>query len=118
MISRYENPFGPFRAPEGKTVKLNDWPTIVKPVYSSKKEYEQLLNGHIDEMSSMQDMLYASNRYSLLLIFQAMDAAGKDGAIKHVMSGVNPQGCEVYSFKHPSAEELAHDFLWRARSLA
>jgi PPK2 family polyphosphate:nucleotide phosphotransferase len=104
----------PFRVQEGKTVKLDDWPTIVKPVYSSKKEYEALLNQHVAELRSQQDLLYASNSYALLVIFQAMDAAGKDGAIKYVMSGVNPQGCKVYSFKHPSAEELAHDFLWRS----
>ena len=64
-------------------------------------------------LSALQELLYASNRYAILLIFQAMDAAGKDGAIKHVMSGVNPQGCQVFSFKHPSADELQHDFLWR-----
>ncbi|MGD1095530.1 MAG: ADP-polyphosphate phosphotransferase [Bryobacteraceae bacterium] len=105
---------GPFRVHAGKTVKLNHWPTAVKPVYTSEKEYESLLQQHIDEMSALQDLLYASNRYALLLIFQALDAAGKDGAIKHVMSGVNPQGCQVYSFKHPSGEELEHDFLWRS----
>jgi PPK2 family polyphosphate:nucleotide phosphotransferase len=105
---------GPFLVREGKTVKLNHWPTIVKPVYASHAEYELLLEEHIEELRARQDVLYASNRYSLLLIFQAMDAAGKDGAIKHVMSGLNPQGCEVYSFKHPSAEELEHDFLWRS----
>ena len=68
---------------------------------------------HVEELSSLQNLHYASNRYALLLIFQGMDAAGKDGAIRHVMSGVNPQGCEVFSFKQPSAEELEHDFLWR-----
>ena len=67
----------------------------------------------VEELSSLQRLHYASNRYALLLIFQAMDAAGKDGAIRHVMSGVNPQGCQVFSFKQPSAEELEHDFLWR-----
>ena len=72
----------------------------------------------MEELSSLQRLHYASNRYALLLIFQAMDAAGKDGAIRHVMSGVNPQGCQVFSFKHPSATELEHDFLWRTtRSL-
>src|SRR5579872_3780972 len=69
---------------------------------------------HIEKLSARQSLLYASNRYALLLIFQAMDAAGKDSAIKHVMSGVNPQGCQVFSFKHPSAEDLDHDFLWNA----
>jgi polyphosphate kinase 2 (PPK2 family) len=72
-----------------------------------------MLGEHRKELSALQSLLYAYNRYSVLLIFQAMDAAGKDGAIKHVMSGVNPQGCQVFSFKQPSAEELAHDFLWR-----
>jgi len=107
-----------FRARPGKTVKLEDWPTEVKPVYEDKEEYQALLLEQIAELSKLQDRLYADNRYSLLLIFQAMDAAGKDSAIKHLMSGVNPQGCQVFSFKHPSAEELDHDFLWRTtRSL-
>ncbi len=97
----------------GKKVKLDKWPTIVKPVYKSKDEYKQLLCEHIEELSSLQNLLYAYNKYSVLLIFQSMDAAGKDSSIKHVMSGVNPQGCQVFSFKHPSAEELEHDFLWR-----
>ena len=103
-----------FRVPAGKKVDLDKWPTKVKPVYDSKEEYESLLREHVDRLSAQQSLLYASNRYALLLIFQAMDAAGKDSAIKHVMSGVNPQGCQVFSFKHPSTEELAHDFLWNA----
>lgn len=103
-----------YRVKPGKTVDLKDWPTVVKPVYGSKDEYEELLRGHTDKLSDLQTMLYAANRYALLLIFQAMDAAGKDGVIKHVMSGVNPQGCQVFSFKHPSTEELEHDFLWNA----
>ena len=86
---------------------------MVKPFCTSKKRYHKLLGEHVEELSALQRLLYASNGYSVLLIFQAMDAAGKDGAISHVLSGVNPQGCEVYSFKHPSAEELEHDFLWR-----
>jgi PPK2 family polyphosphate:nucleotide phosphotransferase len=102
-----------FRVREGEKVNLKKWPTEVSPVYKSKEQYQQLLQGHIQQLSEMQDLLYASGHYALLLIFQAMDAAGKDGAIKHVMSGVNPQGCQVFSFKHPSAEELGHDFLWR-----
>lgn len=102
-----------FLVREGKKVKLTKWPTIVKPVYKSKEQYKQLLREHIEELSLLQNLLYASNRYSVLLIFQSMDAAGKDGSIKHVMSGVNPQGCQVFSFKHPSTEELEHDFLWR-----
>jgi PPK2 family polyphosphate:nucleotide phosphotransferase len=102
-----------FRVQPGAKVKLRKWPTKVKPFCKSKKRYQKLLGEHVEELSSLQRLLYASNGYSVLLIFQAMDAAGKDGAISHVLSGVNPQGCEVYSFKHPSAEELEHDFLWR-----
>ncbi len=102
-----------FRIREGKKVHLEKWPTRVKPFYESKEHYQRLLTEQIEALSARQDLLYAFNRYSVLLIFQAMDAAGKDGAIKHVMSGVNPQGCQVFSFKHPSAEELEHDFLWR-----
>ena len=102
-----------FRVPEGEHVDLNKWPTKVAPVYGSKEQYKKLLEDHVAHLSAQQHLLYASNRYALLLIFQAMDAAGKDGAISHVMSGVNPQGCQVFSFKHPSANELQHDFLWR-----
>ncbi len=102
-----------FRVRPGEKVKLNAWPTIVKPFCKSKKRYQKLLAEHVEELSSLQRLHYASDRYALLLIFQAMDAAGKDGAIRHVMSGVNPQGCQVFSFKQPSAEELEHDFLWR-----
>ena len=87
--------------------------TETKPLYKSKSHYRKMLAKQIEQLSALQNLLYAHDRYSLLLIFQAMDAAGKDSAIMHVMSGVNPQGCEVYSFKHPSAEELDHDFLWR-----
>lgn len=102
-----------FRVQEGDEVNLQKWPTRVKPVYKSKKHYQGLLEKHIAHLSSQQQLLYASNRYAVLLIFQAMDAAGKDGVIKHVMSGINPQGCQVFSFKHPSPKELQHDFLWR-----
>jgi PPK2 family polyphosphate:nucleotide phosphotransferase len=102
-----------FRVRPGEKVQLSEWPTIVKPFCKSQKEYQQLLGEHVEELSSLQHLHYASNRYALLLIFQGMDAAGKDGAIRHVMSGVNPQGCQVFSFKQPSAEELEHDFLWR-----
>ncbi|HXJ21009.1 MAG TPA: ADP-polyphosphate phosphotransferase [Polyangia bacterium] len=102
-----------FRVREGQPVKLHRWPTEVKPVYRSKKHYRRLLAEHVEQLSTLQRLLYASNRFALLVIFQAMDAAGKDGAIGHVMSGVNPQGCQVFSFKHPSAQELEHDFLWR-----
>jgi PPK2 family polyphosphate:nucleotide phosphotransferase len=94
-------------------VKLKEWPTRVKPVCKSNKKYQKLLEAHIEELSLLQNLHYASNKSALLLIFQGMDAAGKDGVIRHVMSGVNPQGCEVFSFKQPSAEELEHDFLWR-----
>jgi PPK2 family polyphosphate:nucleotide phosphotransferase len=104
---------GEFRVHEDATVDLADWPTNVDPVYKSKKQYKALLQKHVDRLSEAQRLHYASNRHALLLIFQAMDAAGKDGAIRHVMSGVNPQGCQVFSFKHPSAAELEHDFLWR-----
>ena len=102
-----------FRVREGDEVNLEKWPTKVDPVYESKEQYEQLLEEHVAQLSSMQQLHYASNRHAVLLIFQAMDAAGKDGAIRHVMSGVNPQGCQVFSFKHPSDAELEHDFLWR-----
>ena len=98
---------------EGHEVDLKKWPTKVDPVYKSKEQYKSLLEEHVAQLSSQQQLLYASNRHAVLLIFQAMDAAGKDGAIQHVMSGVNPQGCQVFSFKHPSATELEHDFLWR-----
>jgi PPK2 family polyphosphate:nucleotide phosphotransferase len=102
-----------FRVRPGEEVKLREWPTIVKPFCRSKKRYHKMLEEHVEELSSLQRLHYASSRYALLLVFQGMDAAGKDGAIRHVMSGVNPQGCEVFSFKQPSAEELKHDFLWR-----
>ena len=102
-----------FRVPEGKRVDLKKWPTKVTPFYDSKEHYRLLLADHVDRLAQRQDMLYAHDRYALLLIFQAMDAAGKDSVIKHVMSGINPQGCQVFSFKHPSATELDHDFLWR-----
>ncbi len=103
-----------FRVPEGKKVRLDKWPTVVKPVYKSKTGYAALLAEHVAQLSALQQLLYAADSHAVLLIFQAMDAAGKDGAIKHVMSGVNPQGCQVFSFKHPSALELQHDFLWRS----
>lgn len=102
-----------YRVHEDQKVKLSEWPTDSPPIYGSKKHYQELLAAHVEQLSALQQLLYASNEHSVLLIFQAMDAAGKDGAIKHVMSGVNPQGCQVFSFKHPSATELDHDFLWR-----
>ena len=98
----------------GKKVKTqqmaDDRESLLQVEESSIKE---LLAAHVEKLSELQHLHYASNRYALLLIFQGMDAAGKDGAIRHVMSGVNPQGCQVFSFKQPSAEELEHDFLWR-----
>ena len=103
-----------FRVNPGSEFKLSDRPTDVKPICKSKKQYKKLLDEHVEALSDLQHLHYASNRYALLLIFQGMDAAGKDGAIRHVMSGINPQGCDVASFKQPSAEELEHDFLWRS----
>jgi len=102
-----------FRVPAKGKVKLDKWATRVEPVYQSKKDYRKLLQAQIDGLKEQQQLQYADDRYSLLLVFQAMDAAGKDGAIKHVMSGINPQGCQVFSFKRPSAKEIDHDFLWR-----
>jgi PPK2 family polyphosphate:nucleotide phosphotransferase len=102
-----------FQVKEGDEINLKKWPTIVDPVYKSKEQYHELLEKHVAELSAQQQLLYSSNDHPILLILQAMDAAGKDGAIKHVMSGVNPQGCQVFSFKHPSPTELQHDFLWR-----
>jgi PPK2 family polyphosphate:nucleotide phosphotransferase len=100
----------------GEEVNLDKRPTVVEPMYRSKKEYKEMLADHVAQLSKLQQVHYADNRYAVLLIFQAMDAAGKDGVIRHVMSGVNPQGCQVFSFKHPSAQELDHDFLWRSNS--
>ncbi|MGP0059796.1 MAG: ADP-polyphosphate phosphotransferase [Beijerinckiaceae bacterium] len=102
-----------FQVREGDEVDLEKWQTNIDPVYTSKEHYKKILEEHVAQLSLQQELLYASNRYAVLLIFQALDAAGKDGAIKHVMSGVNPQGCQVFSFKHPSPAELQHDFLWR-----
>jgi PPK2 family polyphosphate:nucleotide phosphotransferase len=102
-----------FRVAEGGEVDLAKWPTTIDPLYKSKANYKKHLAEHVERLSAQQQLLYASNRHAILVIFQAMDAAGKDGAIRHVMSWVNPQGCQVFSFKHPSAAELEHDFLWR-----
>ncbi|MGK2897473.1 MAG: ADP-polyphosphate phosphotransferase [Burkholderiaceae bacterium] len=103
----------PFRVREADEVDLDRWPTEIKPLCKSKKAYRKLLEDQVEALSDQQRLLYASNRHALLVVFQAMDTAGKDGAIRHVMSGVNPQGCQVFSFQHPSAQELQHDFLWR-----
>lgn len=102
-----------FRVPPNDKVDLKKWSTEVKPIYKSKEHYHELLQEQVEKLSKLQYLHYADNRYAVLLIFQAMDAAGKDGVIRHVMSGINPQGCQVFSFKHPSVEELEHDFLWR-----
>jgi PPK2 family polyphosphate:nucleotide phosphotransferase len=103
-----------FRVREGVRVNLRKFPTTVPPVTRSKEEYQELLERHVRKLSSLQSRLYAADRYAILLIVQGMDAAGKDGVINHVMTGVNPQGCRVSSFKQPTPTELRHDFLWRA----
>lgn len=101
--------------PPGKKIVLaEDYSPSFTAEFTNKKEAQKQLEANTAELAEYQEILYAQNTYALLLIFQAMDAAGKDGAIKHVMSGVNPQGCQVYSFKAPSAEELDHDYLWRS----
>ena len=100
-------------APEGKTFKLKNHKTDFTGDYKDKKEAVDDLEKNVLRLAELQDILYAQNIHALLIIFQAMDAAGKDGAIKHVMSGLNPQGCQVFSFKQPSSEELDHDYLWR-----
>jgi PPK2 family polyphosphate:nucleotide phosphotransferase len=97
----------------GRSVHLKKWPTRVRDLYASKDDYDTRLEKNVKRLSELQELMYAHDRYALLVIFQAMDAAGKDGVIKHVFSGVNPMGCQVYSFKQPSTEELDHDFLWR-----
>ncbi len=102
-----------FRAKEGDRINLRKWPTRGEPLYRSKEHYQHLLEKDVLHLSAQQQLLYSTNRTAFLLIFQAMDAAGKDGVIKHVMSGINPQGCQVFSYKHPSSAELQHDFLWR-----
>jgi PPK2 family polyphosphate:nucleotide phosphotransferase len=102
-----------FIVPPGKRFRFEDHDPAFTGRFREKGEAEDKLRKDIATLSRLQDVLYAQNRYAVLLIFQAMDAAGKDGTVKHVMSGVNPQGCQVYSFKAPSAEELDHDFLWR-----
>ncbi len=102
-----------YKVPQAIKVNLKEWSTIPKEDTDLKKKSKKRLKKNLEKMTNLQDKLYASNKYGLLVIFQAMDAAGKDGAIKHVMSGVNPQGTQVYSFKQPSKTELDHDYLWR-----
>ncbi|SDW69576.1 PPK2 family polyphosphate kinase [Nitrosomonas communis] len=97
-------------------VDLADWTTSIKPLYSSKKKHQELLSELHEELGALQDILYAHNRYALLLILQGIDSAGKGSIIKHVMTGINPQGCQVYSFQQPTAEDLDHDFLWRSNN--
>src|SRR5512135_2412727 len=103
----------PFLVPPGKKFSLKKFDTAFTGKFHDEKEASAKLEKDIRDLAKLQDVLYAQDTYALLLIFQAMDAAGKDGTIKHVMSGINPQGCQVYSFKAPSKEELDHDFLWR-----
>ena len=103
----------PYLVDNGRKFRLKDFDPDDSSGVKSKKIAEKILPRGVERMSDLQDKLYAQNRWAILLIFQAMDAAGKDGAIKHVMSGINPQGCQVYSFKQPSAEDLNHDFMWR-----
>jgi PPK2 family polyphosphate:nucleotide phosphotransferase len=103
-----------YRATAGEPVDLSQWPTRDEPVSAARSELDALLAAHVKGLAELQGRLWASNAFAVLVVFQGMDAAGKDGVIKHVMSGVNPQGCRVTSFKQPTAEELRHDFLWRA----
>jgi PPK2 family polyphosphate:nucleotide phosphotransferase len=105
--------FDQYRVQGGKNVSLKDYDTRDTGPYKDKVDAAADLRDDVEQLAKLQDVLYAQNSRSLLLIFQAMDAAGKDSVIKHVMSGVNPQGCQVFSFKSPSTEELDHDFLWR-----
>lgn len=113
MDKRVEKFIAPFRVDNGKKFRLKDFSTKDTNGFKDRQHAEGLLAQGVEWMAEQQEMLYAQDRFSLLLIFQAMDAAGKDGTIKHVMSGINPQGCQVYSFKQPTSEELDHDFLWR-----
>ena len=119
ILDRFEKYVRPFRVSSGKGFRLGDFdPKSTRGLQLGKTEAAELLQGGTEWLAQEQDLLYAQDRWSLLLVFQAMDAAGKDSTIKHVMSGVNPQGCQVFSFKQPSMEELSHDFLWRyAKSL-
>jgi len=114
ILDRIEKYVDPFRITNGKGFQLKDFdPGDTRGLRMEKGEAADLLQRGTEWLAEEQDMLYAQDRWSLLLVFQAMDAAGKDGTIKHVMSGVNPQGCQVFSFKQPSREDLDHDFLWR-----
>lgn len=103
----------PYEAIGKKKVKLADFPNEVEKVYEGKKDYREQLESYREEIDDLQNMMYAHDRYAMLLVFQAMDAAGKDSTIRHVMSGINAHGVEVSAFKAPSKEELDHDFMWR-----
>src|SRR5262245_41067232 len=115
LIQRAKDFCKPFRVTDGKKFRLKD----IDPAETlhltaeDKPTSKEVLQEGIELLAQLQDMLYAHDKWALLLIFQAMDSAGKDGAIKHVMSGINPQGCEVYSFKSPTSDDLEHDYLWR-----
>jgi polyphosphate kinase 2 (PPK2 family) len=114
ILDRIEKYVNPFRITKGKGFQLSDIdPDDTCGLRLDKGEASDLLQRGTEWLAEQQDLLYAQDRWSLLLVFQAMDAAGKDGTIEHVMSGVNPQGCQVFSFKQPSSEDLDHDFLWR-----
>ena len=114
ILDRFQKYVQPFRITKGGSFKLKKYdPGDTCGLKLNKGEASELLQQGTEWLAEEQDMLYAQDRWSLLLIFQAMDAAGKDSTIKHVMSGVNPQGCQVFSFKQPSQEDLSHDFMWR-----
>ncbi len=115
LISRAKKMAKEFRVVSDKKFNLKNYSTVGNPDFSKedKPVAQQALQQGVQLLAEMQDKLYAQNKWALLVIFQAMDAAGKDGAIKHVMSGINPQGCEVTSFKSPTSEEINHDYLWR-----
>ena len=114
IVKQIQNYVHPFRVTSGKGFDLKEFdPGDTRGLKMEKGEAADLLQRGSEWLAMEQDMPHAQDRWSYLLVFQAMDAAGKDGTIKHVMSGVNPQGCQVLSFKQPSREELAHDFLWR-----
>ena len=115
IIKRARGFAKPFRVTDGSGFRLKDVDPADTLEFASedKPRAKEALTSGVEALAELQDMLYAQDRWAVLLVFQAMDAAGKDGTIKHVMSGVNPQGCQVYSFKAPSAEDLDHDFLWR-----
>lgn len=106
-----------FKVPHGKKINLKDYDPDYTGDFHKKEEAKEILSENISKLSKLQDILYASNTYALLITLQAIDAAGKDGMIKHIMSGINPQGCQVQSFKAPSAEELDHDYMWRCMKL-